>query len=133
MTTIYCLCDDETIYYVGQTVDMKKRYIQHQNKHDRGVGADLIPAGAIWRMEHLETVDTTDAVMAERFYCEYLEPTLNKQLPGRSKAEYTKLWQQSNPDKFKASKQRWLEKNRDKQREYQRLGRLRKKANQTLA
>jgi predicted GIY-YIG superfamily endonuclease len=112
MTTIYCLCDDETIYYVGRTVDVKRRRREHALKRLPGCAADLIPAKVVWRMEILEVVDPTDAVMAERFYCEYLEPTLNKRLPGRDAREYNRVWQQKNKDKVNAKAQRYRDKKR---------------------
>jgi hypothetical protein len=65
-------------------------------------------------MEILEEVATDDAADAERFYCEYLEPTLNKCVPGRSHAEYVKAWQQKNKEKCKEKALRWYYKNKAK-------------------
>jgi hypothetical protein len=102
---IYCLASEDTIWYVGKTNHWEERERAHRNKSAKTCAADAIPDGTIWEMIRLDEVADEDGADAERFYYEYLEPLVNKNVPGRSRPE---------------GKKEWEAQNRQKRREYQR-------------
>ena len=117
MISIYCLACPDTIWYVGSTNNQRKRFINHRRKQDKDVGSDLIPDGVIWELIVLEEVEDDQRYLAERFYYEWLEPKLNKVIPGRSRKESADIYRASHKEQQKILSKRWVETHREQERE----------------
>jgi hypothetical protein len=59
----------------------------------------LIPDEVKWSFIVLEVVKVEDASAAEKFYYDYLEPRLNKQVPGRTHVESKAAYHAAHPEK----------------------------------
>jgi hypothetical protein len=119
METIYCLACPETVWYVGRTTDCVRREHQHRCSNNTS-SSKHIPKDISWNLIPLETVSYIDAVDAERFYIEFLEPRLNERIPRGSREETCKAYYQNNKDKCKESTCRWRENNPEKVKEMRR-------------
>jgi len=99
MITIYCLASEDTIWYVGSTNNCKLRLSRHNSPYN-DCGSKDIPEGVEWKMIALEEVEEHIRYDAERFYYEWLEPKLNRKVPGRTDTEYNQLYYQENKDRI---------------------------------
>ena len=97
-TTIYCLACDDIVWYVGRTRKPEARESFHKGKY-ASYGSSLIPDGVKWKFIILEVVNVEDAPGAEKFYYDYLQPRLNKQVPGRTNTESKAAWIAANYDR----------------------------------
>jgi len=114
------ICKDANVndFYIGHTTNLKKRYkghcdeIERERSHKRLLYVCIKKNGDIqnWDIVELEQLegDLTEAKNRERFYIESLCPTLNKEIPNRTRKE----WQKQNYNK---------EKNTEKMREYRKI------------
>ena len=90
MYYIYALKCEELVLYVGQTVDMRKRFNSHK-KRDNACSSSDIPADMDFYIDLLEIVDTkVEAIQREQFFYDTLKPFYNKNRPGQTKEEYNK-------------------------------------------
>ena len=97
-TTIYCLACDDVVWYVGRTRHPYNREHHHKGKY-ASYGSSLIPDGVKWSFIILEVVKIEDAPGAEKFYYDYLQPRVNKHVPGRSLVESKAAWRAAHPEK----------------------------------
>jgi len=97
MITIYCLASEDTIWYVGSTKDCKERLRYHKRPNNNCSSKD-IPEDVEWKFIALEEVEEDIRYDAERFYYEWLEPKLNRKVPGRTDAEKNRDFRINNPD-----------------------------------
>ena len=110
MVFIYCLACPDTVWYVGKTKNPKARERHHRDPNEnKGVGASLIPSHITWELIVLDEVDDNLGADAERFYYEFLNPILNKLVPGRNKAEYYQDYRDSilkkHKERYEANKE----------------------------
>ena len=99
MITIYCLASEDTVWYVGSTNNCRLRENKHRSLSSN-CGSKDIPEGVKWNFIALEEVDEEIRTQAERFYYEWLEPKLNRKVPGRTDTEYNQLYYQENKDRI---------------------------------
>ena len=105
-TTIYCLACDDVIWYVGRSRLPKARESYHRGKYV-SYGSTLIPDDAIWSFIVLELVEDDQAVYAEKFYYDFLQPRLNKNMPGRSLADSKAAYMAAYPERAKEANRRY--------------------------
>lgn len=108
MSFIYALVSSDTIWYVGSTKNIKARLAYHRGKYSKGIGSDLIPDSIHWDLVVLEKVDIINRYDAERFYCDFLMPKINKNVPGRTRKERNRQ-----SDKKKESDKKYYEKHKE--------------------
>ena len=120
-TTIYqIICKDRTITdcYVGHTTNFKSRKREHKhdcnnstrNKYSFKVYQFIRENGGFENFDMLlisthVCEDKHDAIRLERLYIEELNPTLNKQKPGRTSKEY----KEDNKDKIRQQQHEYYE------------------------
>jgi len=110
MVYIYCLACEDTIWYVGSTLYPKKRLKNHRSGN-AGCNSKHIPKGIDYKMIILEECIEEDRKNYERFYIEYLEPALNKMMPGRDDAEAQHVYYLKNKErKKKYNHEYWIRK-----------------------
>ena len=115
MYSIYALVSEDTIWYVGKTIDPKNRLRQHKSGKDLHCRSRLIPKTIAWDMIILEDgISKENSTDYERFYMEFLEPTLNCQIPGLTRAETCALWEKKNPEKCRAKRKQLYDKDPEK-------------------
>lgn len=101
MYYIYALKCEELVLYVGQTIDMYKRFNKHKNRHTE-CGSSDIPDDMAFYMDLLEIVDTIEeATQREQFFYDTLKPFYNKNRPGQTTKEYKKEYDKANKEKIK--------------------------------
>jgi len=126
-------CKDPTIkeIYVGSTTNFKRRKNEHKascnnpKKNNSNVYKFINLNGGFnnWDMvliEKFECNEKLELLKRERYYLELLEATLNRDVPSRSKKEYTKDYKEKNKDIIN-------EKAREKYNENKQTESLRKK------
>jgi len=92
MAYIYCIYCPETIWYIGSTIDFKRRERQHRIKNNKNIASDIIPDEIEWKMIILEEVEIDQRYQAEGFYIDWLSPTLNKRHPGRTSKQAKEIY-----------------------------------------
>jgi hypothetical protein len=128
-------CKDPTIkeIYVGSTTNFKRRKNEHKTSCNNSNGSKyklhlytfIRNNGGFnnWDMvliENFECNEKLELLKRERYYLELLEATLNRDVPSRSKEEYTKDYKEKNKDIIN-------EKAREKYNENKQTESLRKK------
>ena len=105
MYYIYALKCEELVLYVGQTVNMRRRFYAHKER-EKTCGSREIPKDMDFYMDILEIVDTIEeATRREQFFYDTLKPFYNKQRPGQTRKEYNKEykreWRKANKEEIK--------------------------------
>lgn len=112
MVSIYALETDGLVWYVGSTVNVAKRRTQHKTRVFKNIGSDLIPIDYEFEFKILETCESENRYIRERYWYELLKPLVNIEVPGRSVKEY----QQNHKEKIKEYKQNYKERYNELQR-----------------
>lgn len=81
---IYGLFTDQLCWYVGRTIDLKRREWQHKRGTIPNNGGSLIPSLYDWDMRVLEETEDKNR---ERLWIETLTPLLNHKVPCRTTSE----------------------------------------------
>jgi len=124
--TIKCLDESINDMYVGATTQYALRKWQHKRNctnpesraHNYHVYTFIRNNGGWenWNMEPLEEVCCNDKMglnIIERKYIEDLGSTLNKNIPGRTKAESDKAYREANKEILNEKKRQWHWDNRE--------------------
>jgi hypothetical protein len=139
---IKCKNKDIEDTYIGSTIDFKNRKRQHHeicyNENSEKFNYKLykcIRENGGWdNFEMKEMIQTNckdkyELLKLEGYYIKLYEPSLNKQIAGRTMEEwrndnkeeikeYKKEYNEKNKEYFKEYKKEWREKNKDKIKEY---------------
>ena len=131
-TIIYrIVCKDPTIKdcYVGSTTDFKSRKSNHKsscncdNRGDRVYNYNIYQfirnngGWDNWNMVEVEkynAIDKLDADKRERYWLEFYQATLNKNIPSRTRKEYNETFK----DEILEYQKKYDEKHRDEKLEY---------------
>jgi len=89
----------EEVLYVGQTGQTLGERATSHRSDSNGCGSKNIPSEIPWEITLLEECEEDHATDWERFYIEMLAPPYNKKIPGRTKAEWQKVFYQSESEK----------------------------------
>ena len=134
------ICKDETIKdsYIGSTTNFKRRMNQHRDSVDNYKSRkhkyklyQFIRAHGGWQnwimkpIIHYSCLDKMEAAEHERFYYDSLKPTLNDQIPLRTRKEWIEAnrpkinklannYYHNNKDKCLESQKKWTSKNKEK-------------------
>ena len=124
MYYIYALKCEELVLYVGQTVNMRRRFYAHKER-EKTCGSREIPKDMDFYMDILEIVDTIEeAKQREQFFFDTLKPFYNKQRPGQTQKEFKEKWKKRNKEYnkeyYKANKEKLIEYNKEYMKEYRR-------------
>ena len=113
MACVYLLEDCNGFGYIGSTINLKHRLIQHKCKNNSAKSKYLTQPFECLILEEIEDEDNLE--FAEQFYIKlykdlYGEQLLNITIPLRTKKEYTI----DNRDKIKEKHKNWYNKNRER-------------------
>tara|TARA_R110002153_G_C13038166_1_gene469534 strand:- start:44 stop:547 length:504 start_codon:yes stop_codon:yes gene_type:complete len=93
--------DDHNLVYYGSTNDLKYRMYRHKSVSNSCSSKQIIERGnyeyAI--LETHENIDKYDLIERERWYIEN-KPCINKTIPHRTRAEYSRKYRQDNKEKL---------------------------------
>lgn len=136
-STVYKLCClDPTItdIYVGSTTNFRRRKNQHKTcccnpstrDHNKFVYTFIRNNGnwENWNMVEIEkcaVFDKQSLRARERYFIETLAASLNKQIPGRTDREYSKMYREENKAKLNEQIKVYREENKDRIRERRRV------------
>jgi hypothetical protein len=123
---IYCKDDNITDIYIGSTTNFKDRKQMHKhycNTRDYLVYQFIRQNGGWdnWDMEIIEEYpcdNRKELLKRERYWIEHFNASLNKIIPGRSKAEIDRKYYQENIDKERERRRKYYHQNREKRKEY---------------
>ena len=118
---------DCTEFYIGSTKDLKERKRQHKkscntentSKYNMNLYQYIRDHGGYnsWSYEILEhirnSINVYELRNVERKYIEQLKPSLNTQLPNRTKKEYDKQYKQNNKELINQKNKQYRENNRE--------------------
>jgi predicted GIY-YIG superfamily endonuclease len=122
MYYIYALKCEELVLYVGQTIDMRRRFNAHKRQTNPDCGSRDIPDDMDFYMDLLEVVDTIEeARQQEQFYYDTLKPFYNTVRPGQTKKECNRKYYEKNKQKIKEYVKEYREENKEKIQEYRKV------------
>jgi len=123
-------CKDESVpdIYIGSTTNFQNRKQQHKqfcNTLNFPVYQFIRDNGgwSNWNMLVIEEYpcdNRKELLKRERYWIEYLNASLNRELPGRSKAEWSKKNYENNRQKYIEYNKKYYQENIDKERERRR-------------
>jgi len=118
---VYILRSTNGLIYIGSsTLTVKKRLSTHRNQYKaldkpRCTSCQLFGDTFIVTidvLEHYPCINRKQLSIREQYHIDRYD-CVNKVMPGRSKAESAKAWQQANKDYVNAKNRAWREKHKD--------------------
>lgn len=120
MVRIYALKNGEEVLYVGQTIRTLERRAAVHRAPSNATGSRHIPPEVHWEITLLEECEENIATARERHFIETLSPPYNKNIPGRTKAEYNQTEAVKARKKAHYQTEAWKAANRERMRSYMR-------------